>query len=773
MSHILVERGWALFQWAYRTNGNIVSDFLRTSSWRTAFLIVFALWLPFSIVRTTVTDFWYGLNFNEPWTSSDYPPLCSDKTSGLLPWMASGYPAFRSPDSNIRLLHIHPSRDIWGIETTLESQSFLERPQYRTLSYTWGSTEKTKPITVNGKRMDVGENLWNALFYIRDLEKSQTVWIDAISINQGDNEEKSIQVPLMSFIYSRAQEVIVWLGDHTGPRWIEQARFSQWHGDWAISRATDEWAVTKYWLYLLTQEEYWKRCWIVQEIAMASRIRVVSGYSALPWSEFIRLMKLYKKKVPLDSASIDPVLKLDDLREAKYSDGDVYALDKLLDQFGDCFSSLKLDRIFAFVGMASDCLENCLIVDYSKSLLSIYQELLAFWNTRCLRTADEAVETTWLAGLVRSILSKKEISITKHVVPPNPGENADSFSYFLCGESRKDYCNLVPKLQSVISWIDLIKSLSLRTFSYLFQIQSATKSIWLLPSSPESSKLWAAKTPAEVEGNQILVRSSGVVAGVVCDLGPTYREFIEQPYVPRRWAAKLGNIWGLACNDTSMRSAKSINERLTMLLGSASDHRIRNFMSLNTDSPYSFYSSRLFIAFGPHREVILGLTPWETNPGDLLVQYWKTNSVVITRPQGIGQVPILVGRAGIVKDGSVMDWDTPSDRARFQPSTAWAFDHFLPIWKLTQLSFDTASYSGRNIWLDEHEWNHPKHTWTSHDFEMNEIEMFAGGNSYENQWDIEGAQRLEGRGDLDAESCLKKPCQVYSSMDRQGIAVPV
>ncbi|KAF2093351.1 HET-domain-containing protein, partial [Rhizodiscina lignyota] len=126
--------------------------------------------------------------------------------------MASAYPALKSPDSNIRLLRIHPSHPLRGIETSLECASFLERPQYRALSYTWGDSKRTKPITVNGKKMLITENLWKALFHIRDRQQAQTLWVDAICIDQSNDEEKSVQVPLMSFIYSRAKEVLVWLG---------------------------------------------------------------------------------------------------------------------------------------------------------------------------------------------------------------------------------------------------------------------------------------------------------------------------------------------------------------------------------------------------------------------------------------------------------------------------------------------------------------------------------------------------------------------------------
>jgi hypothetical protein len=42
----------------------------------------------------------------------------------------------------------------------------------------------------------------------------EPIWIDALCIDQGCNAERGHQVQRMGSIYSNAQEVFVWLGDH-------------------------------------------------------------------------------------------------------------------------------------------------------------------------------------------------------------------------------------------------------------------------------------------------------------------------------------------------------------------------------------------------------------------------------------------------------------------------------------------------------------------------------------------------------------------------------
>ena len=768
----------------YKDTYNAARHLLRASipgaptvtSWGSPLIRFFAIWILVNIALVNVADFWYSLNFKEPWKPSDYLPLRSDQVvTRLLPWMTSEYAPLHAAGSNIRLLHIHPSRDVWGIEATLEYKSFLERPRYRALSYAWGDTTKVKPITVNGKRMNVTENLWNALFHIRDQHYTQTLWVDAICINQENNEEKSIQVPLMSFIYSRAQEVIVWLGDHRAPRWVEHASLAQWNGDWATTKANEHWPVTKYWLYTLTQEEYWKRCWVVQEIAMGSRIRVFSRRSKLPWAEFVKLIKLYKSKMPLEIGAVDNVLKLELLREAKYTDGNAYSLARLLEEFSDCFCSINLDKIYAFLGLASDCVQGCMEVDYTKSPATVYQELLSFWNSRCLETGDEAVGTIQFAALVRSVLSRSAVLVPKTLKLPAIGESAQSFLYFVCGDDRAEYCKLIPTLQLTLTWVDIMNTLSHRLLFYSFKSRTQTKSLWL-PSAPESSLTWAAKTGTQLRSDHRPIRVRGIMAGAICDLGPTYREFIEHPNVLRQWTSKLRTVWGLACNQTSMRSARVLNEKLAMLLGAAADYRMRNFVSLDHNSPYSFYSSRLFIGFGPGREVVMGLAPWEAVSGDVLIQYWNTNAVLVIRMLA-NRAPKLLGRAGIVKDGHAVDWDVPKNRGLFGPlgpHSDQVFDTFIASTTLTQLSFDTVCLPGTYPHGYQESPLQPKDIWTSHDFEMKELNLFGDGNMYDNTWSAEMEARL-GTIDLNdlEESCFSRPCQKHVVPDDRFLPIKI
>jgi hypothetical protein len=91
--------------------------------------------------------------------------------------------------------------------------------EFDALSYAWGSTKCTKKIKVNGMRVYVTDNLFDALTLLsRPGTLSRAIWIDAICIDQLNIPERNHQVSLMKQIYERAQQVHIVLGSGTADR---------------------------------------------------------------------------------------------------------------------------------------------------------------------------------------------------------------------------------------------------------------------------------------------------------------------------------------------------------------------------------------------------------------------------------------------------------------------------------------------------------------------------------------------------------------------------
>ncbi|EME42776.1 hypothetical protein DOTSEDRAFT_96313, partial [Dothistroma septosporum NZE10] len=154
---------------------------------------------------------------------------------------------------------------------------------YTALSYCWGDATEVTYIRVNGTRLKVTANLWEALSAIfqHHHEAHARYWIDAICINQEDVVERNEQVYQMWRIYSAADRVFAWLGPEDGdtvkafetmehifespPLWQEEEPdlLPQWC---SISSLRD-----------LLRRPYFSRTWIIQEFTQAKRLFVVCG----------------------------------------------------------------------------------------------------------------------------------------------------------------------------------------------------------------------------------------------------------------------------------------------------------------------------------------------------------------------------------------------------------------------------------------------------------------------------------------------------------------
>ncbi|KAJ6201151.1 heterokaryon incompatibility protein-domain-containing protein [Bipolaris maydis] len=113
----------------------------------------------------------------------------------------------------IRLLRIKSGTGKKGIQITLETFDLDSKTQFTALSYVWGDATSQRKITCNGHKKLITRNLWGVLSQLKKQRFDCLLWVDAICINQNDEEEKSFQVAMMRDIYKRAAKVIFWLGE--------------------------------------------------------------------------------------------------------------------------------------------------------------------------------------------------------------------------------------------------------------------------------------------------------------------------------------------------------------------------------------------------------------------------------------------------------------------------------------------------------------------------------------------------------------------------------
>lgn len=206
------------------------------------------------------------------------------------PAIASLYQPLSSEDYEIRLLTLLPGDfDSSMISCTLAHISLNEIIEYEALSYAWGNASVTETILVNGNEWQATRNLVAALRQLRSQEP-RTLWVDAICINQANEpaarEERALQLRRMKEIFSAATSVIAWIGteDASSSRvfdLMEEMRKNRSLLEFVkkntIScenrKARDEFFA----------RPYWRRVWIVQELAMAKILWVQCGLRKTLW----------------------------------------------------------------------------------------------------------------------------------------------------------------------------------------------------------------------------------------------------------------------------------------------------------------------------------------------------------------------------------------------------------------------------------------------------------------------------------------------------------
>lgn len=212
--------------------------------------------------------------------------------------------------NHIRVLTVSQGGPDDPIECTLKSRPLTvpeaSLPQldrfdpYEALSYHWGSEEASSKIKIYTdnlpKTFPVRPNLHAALSQLRLPRKPRRLWIDAICINQNDNEEKNAQVSLMAEVFSKATSVCVWLGEasedsNLALNFIDRIVNLDDFDRLVVDRRTpQEWAA----LSSLMKRPWFNRRWVVQEIARAARATLYCGDAYVDWADFADAVSLFE-----------------------------------------------------------------------------------------------------------------------------------------------------------------------------------------------------------------------------------------------------------------------------------------------------------------------------------------------------------------------------------------------------------------------------------------------------------------------------------------------
>jgi hypothetical protein len=192
----------------------------------------------------------------------------------------------------IRLIVLHASEDPnETVKIHLAHAPMKTDVGYQAISYTWGKNEATKDIIVTGQLFAVTESLERFLRVIRGPKNPVVLWIDAICIDQSNIFERDRQLPRMAAIYDTAAFVLASLGDMDKDaelamrlipklqmpmlRWKEEEK--RWDVGAAGEFSQGELARLCLATYRFLTRPYFRRVWILQEIAWATNPVAICG----------------------------------------------------------------------------------------------------------------------------------------------------------------------------------------------------------------------------------------------------------------------------------------------------------------------------------------------------------------------------------------------------------------------------------------------------------------------------------------------------------------
>ncbi|KAH7078786.1 heterokaryon incompatibility protein-domain-containing protein [Paraphoma chrysanthemicola] len=272
----------------------------------------------------------------------------------------------------IRLVVLYAGQKQDRLVCTIIHVNLLDEPQYEALSYTWkdhtGDASFTGELYCRGTAIPITANCEAALRQFRKRDAPRYLWIDAICIDQKNEEEKSHQVQVMSKIYSMASQVLAFIGPgdrqqrKSFHRVIKHLRgepqpliFSQYG-----ARDSD--------LRTFLKMSYWGRVWVIQEIALARRVTVVLGDESVHWMahEVDAMLQLCREE--------DQILPGVLAWKPEIVGGEQDLLEAL-HKSRTCAATDPRDKVFALLGIVQKQFSAAIPVDYSMNTLDLFTKV--------------------------------------------------------------------------------------------------------------------------------------------------------------------------------------------------------------------------------------------------------------------------------------------------------------------------------------------------------------------------------------------------------------
>ncbi|KAI1378514.1 heterokaryon incompatibility protein-domain-containing protein [Hypoxylon crocopeplum] len=288
------------------------------------------------------------------------------------------YYCLREPAHEIRLLDLLPATASGGLNGRVRRFSIGSTPTFVSVSHVWGDKKADRAMSLESgcgiRNLQISHNLESFLInmlchtpetlpQIWEGSERLPMWIDMVCIDQVDNREKALQIPLMRDIYSKASSVVVWIHEYDsylryafqylrrigrqGPG--EEALFDPMGWD-AIRR--------------LLGCEWFHRRWVIQESVLPKNAIFLSGSDSISMNELFRGINMAisallarprptKKLKPGNTGELRPIRVLRELRQAMETEQDRFGLFWLMEHLRFTRATFAHDQIYSLLGVCN------------------------------------------------------------------------------------------------------------------------------------------------------------------------------------------------------------------------------------------------------------------------------------------------------------------------------------------------------------------------------------------------------------------------------------
>ncbi|KAL9106298.1 MAG: hypothetical protein Q9227_008633 [Pyrenula ochraceoflavens] len=301
---------------------------------------------------------------------------------------------------------------------SLKHVSLEHPPEYEALSYVWGDPRPNQVLNTPKGSKAITQSLAGSLKRLRLPESTRVLWIDALCINQDDDEEKSHQVLLMRQIYQSAIRVLVYLGEEYENSQLVPELIQLIHAADLISESSStnkelSDANDLRWkgLRALLRRPWFRRVWVFQEFIVAEFLVFFCGEWTATWDHLFgaiekasnngirHLWTSFNETFEQNEATgngLQLFWWLAQLR-GNFWRGQKHPLLRLLNLFRWSQASRAHDHLYALLGIAEDGDASALRPNYAQPFKVVVRAFARYFIS-----TENAMEMLYSAGLLKN-----------------------------------------------------------------------------------------------------------------------------------------------------------------------------------------------------------------------------------------------------------------------------------------------------------------------------------------------------------------------------------